>query len=555
MKNLNVLLIPAAALMLFAAVNSAAGQQPLPAMIYGDSLEERCHALVESSDPGFCLAGWTRSYSPGPAHTHKVLVMKTDPAGIPQWARVSIGESDEEARSMVRASDGGYCLTGWTGSYGIGLPNRNLFVTKLDIAGNAQWSYVWGWMMDDEAYSIVQTFDGGYAVAGLTHSFGPAPYPNVLVASFAANGFLRWARVYWAVPAHVEDEGYAIVQTPDSGFAVVGRAKVSSPATFDPFVLKTDKSGVLQWAYFSPGSDADDEGYAATLTLAGTIVVGGWTRSYGTMPPTRADIFIAEFQPGGAPTWSRTFGWPDGDEQLLEDRALCTAHDGGVAACGLTTSVGPGIPNPNFLLLKLDGLGNLQWCRSHPSAHDPGLLTDEGHPVVQARTRDYAAAGWTNSYNWLGGRDDFHFVVVDSLGNREVCVEPQLPIVGDMPWLAFEMEDSVVFLEPDSMPLVPVEVGFHPICEPTGAGEAPGPARPRSGARFLPNPATGTVRVTGLAGPARLALYDATGRAVARFELAGRQSERLDVGGLSAGVYLARFEGAAGTDVTRLLVR
>ena len=113
--------------------------------------------------------------------------------------------------------------------------------------------------------------------------------------------FLQWARVYWAFPNHVEDEGYAIVQTPDTGYAIVGRAKVSNPTFFEPFVLKIDQTGAFQWAFFSPGPDADDEGHAATVSLAGTIVAGGWTKSYGTNPPNKADIFVAEFLPGGGP--------------------------------------------------------------------------------------------------------------------------------------------------------------------------------------------------------------------------------------------------------------
>jgi len=555
MKKNDVLVRTAGTMLLLLGFAAPAFSQMLPAMIYGDSLEERCHALVEAYEPGYCLAGWTRSYSPGPAHTHKVLVVKTDPAGLPMWSRVSVGESDEEAHSMVRTMDGGYCLTGWTRSYGVGIPNRNLFVTKLDVAGNPQWSYVWGWMMDDESYSIAQTFDGGYAVAGLTSSFGPAPFPNVLVAKFAANGFLQWARVYWVQPNHVEDEAYAIIQTPDTGYAVVGRAKVSSPTTFDPFVLKIDQAGTLQWAYFSPGPDGDDEGRSVALTRRGQIAVGGWTKSYGTAPFTIADIFVAEFGLPGIVNWSRTYGWPSGDELMLEDRSLVAAHDGTIAGCGATSSVGPGIPNPNFLLFKLDGRGNVQWCRSHPSPHDPGLLSDVGRPMIQDMMFNYAAAGWSNSYAWLGGTDDFHFVVVDSSGNREVCVEPQEPIVDSMPWVEFRMADSAVFLEPDSMPLVPIEVGFHPICEPTGIGEVPGRTPGQSGTRFLPNPTTGPVRVLDLTVPARLVVFDASGREAARFELSGRAGERIDVGQLGAGVYLARLEAATGRSQGRLLIR
>lgn len=57
--------------------------RPLPVRIYGDSLDERAYALVEAVDSGFCLAGWTRSYGPGTPNASNVLIIKTDPEGTP----------------------------------------------------------------------------------------------------------------------------------------------------------------------------------------------------------------------------------------------------------------------------------------------------------------------------------------------------------------------------------------------------------------------------------------------------------------------------------------
>ncbi len=40
------------------------------------------------------------------------------------------------------------------------------WVIKLDANGNVQWQKTYGGRYDDEAYSIQQTSDGGYIVAG-----------------------------------------------------------------------------------------------------------------------------------------------------------------------------------------------------------------------------------------------------------------------------------------------------------------------------------------------------------------------------------------------------
>ncbi len=61
-------------------------------------------------------------------------------------------------------------MAGWTESFGAG--GRDVYVVKLDGAGNVQWTRTIGGGKDDAGHSIVQTVDGGYAVVGWTESFG-----------------------------------------------------------------------------------------------------------------------------------------------------------------------------------------------------------------------------------------------------------------------------------------------------------------------------------------------------------------------------------------------
>jgi len=58
---------------------------------------------------------------------------------------------------------------------------------KLDSAGNVQWAKTIGGRVGDIAYSIIQSSDGGYAVAGRTSSFG-AVDEDMYVVKMDANG-------------------------------------------------------------------------------------------------------------------------------------------------------------------------------------------------------------------------------------------------------------------------------------------------------------------------------------------------------------------------------
>jgi len=464
------------AAVLCAVAAAALAQQP--AMIYGDTLDERALALVESSDSGYCLAGWTRSYGFNAPAFSNILVIKTDPLGVPLWSLVSAGADDEEANSMVRTADGGYALCGWTKSYGPGAPSPNVLVAKLKSAGNLQWAWALGGNADDRAFSIVQTQDSGYALAGYTYTYGPAPYPNLLVMKLKPAGLPQWTRVYWCNPHLGAEEGYSIAETRDGGFAVAGRAEILAAGSFDAYVLKLDPMGNLLWMNFVGGA-ADDEAYSVAEDVQTNVMAAGWTKSYGTNPGVTADIFALQCAPGGTPIWQATYGWAVQDEQLLDDRSLVATTDGGSALCGLTRSVGPGTPSPNFLLLKLTQTGAIQWAYSHPSQNYPGLASDVPYPLIQTAAGGYAAAGWTNSFGFLG-KEDFHFATFSQNGSREICTDSQFPIRDSFPIDGGRMQDEECEFSWDSLLLESENVRYHPICDTAVGVRERRPARAQS---------------------------------------------------------------------------
>jgi hypothetical protein len=522
----------AAVLFVFAATASA--QQP--AMIYGDTLDERALALAEATDSGYCLAGWTRSYGfNAPAFTN-ILVVKTDPLGIPQWSFVSSGYHDEEANSVVRTMDGGFAFCGWTRSYGPSNPIPNVLVGKVTAAGVQQWAWAMGGPGDDRAFSIVQTKDSGYAVVGYTYSFGPPPYPNVLVLRLNPFGLPLWARAYWCQPHLGEDEGYSVVQTVDGGFAVAGRARILRPSDFDAFVLKLNPVGNVTWMNFVAGS-ADDEAYSVAEDVQANIMAAGWTLSYGSSPMVKDDILVFQCAPSGVPLWQSTYGWPVDNEQALGDRSLVATSDGGSALCGLTRSVGPGTPSPNFLLLKLTLVGNIQWAYSHPSQNYPGLASDVPYGLVQTAAGGYAAAGWTNSFAFLG-KDDFQFATFSQNGSREICTDSQLPVKDSCPIDEGQVLDSTCSIEWDSFSLEPVMVDYHPICDSVvGIREQPTRAQSSRGALLAAD------------GRIALVLTQAADVDIRMYATDGRRLAVLARGRLTAGVHQMHLPTTAGPGV------
>jgi hypothetical protein len=103
----------------------------------------------------------------------------------------TIGGSDfDAAYSIIQSSDGGYAVAGETSSFRAG--GSDMYVVKLDSEGNVQWSKTIGGSSTDAAWSIIQSSDGGYAVAGETSSFGADHFDyydlDLYVVKMDANG-------------------------------------------------------------------------------------------------------------------------------------------------------------------------------------------------------------------------------------------------------------------------------------------------------------------------------------------------------------------------------
>ena len=86
------------------------------------------------------------------------------------------GDQDDFAHAVALAGDGGFVIAGETRSYGSG--SQDGWLVKLDSDGEEQWSRTFGGTESDIIYSVQATPDGGYILAGETHSAEGASADN-----------------------------------------------------------------------------------------------------------------------------------------------------------------------------------------------------------------------------------------------------------------------------------------------------------------------------------------------------------------------------------------
>jgi hypothetical protein len=190
------------------------------AKTYGETGGDYASSVQQTSDDGYIVAG----------SMSDVFLIKTDANGNIIWAKTYGGTSWDYAYSVQQTSDGGYIVAGVTYSFGAG--SWDIFLIKTDANGNVVWAKTYGGTSWDYAYSVQQTSDGGYIVAGWTDSFG-AGYADIFLIKTNANGNISWAKTYGGTGG---DYASSVQQTSDGGYIVAGSMN-------DVFLIKTDANG------------------------------------------------------------------------------------------------------------------------------------------------------------------------------------------------------------------------------------------------------------------------------------------------------------------------
>jgi hypothetical protein len=201
--------------------------------------------VIQTSDGGYVPVGRTDSFGAG---SWDFWLVKTDALGVMQWNRTYGGAHYDYAFSVVQTTDGGYAMAGYTQSFGAG--SSDAWLVKTDSSGNVQWSRTYGGTDSDDAWSVVQTADGGYALAGQQRSLTTAGWYDFWLVKTDANGNMQWNKTYGRINW---DIAYSVVQTKDGGYVLAGSTE--SPGAFDAWLVKTDENGNIQWnkTYGGPG--------------------------------------------------------------------------------------------------------------------------------------------------------------------------------------------------------------------------------------------------------------------------------------------------------------
>jgi hypothetical protein len=238
-----------------------------------------------------------------------------------------------------------------------------------------------------EGYSVVQTVDGGYIIAGQQADFrefqphllsGWENYTAWLI-KVAASGNIEWNRTYGKEVGGGR-RAYSVIQTTDSGYSIFGlRPQVGENNAV--FIIKTDSNGDIQWNTTISWSGRIER-FVGTQTNDGGYLVAG-SSAYEEI---KCMAWVIKVDENGISLWNRTFGNFESTQMwTVRARAVAEADDGGCIVAGHWET--------DCWFAKTDANGNLQWNQTYDLQFDDDFSYYTIHSIVQAVDGGYIFAG------------------------------------------------------------------------------------------------------------------------------------------------------------------
>lgn len=278
---------------------------------------------------------------------------------------------------------------------------RGILISLFSLAGfvaNSQtlFSKTFGGERYDHGRSIIETHDSLYVMCGSTSSFNNYD-PDVYLIKTDSLGNYIWSR---AIGGTGFQQGNQVIETKDSGYAVVGHAFSGVNGAYDALVMRTDSAGNLLWTAEIGGSDWDF-GKDIIENNDGTFLITGYTYSNSNGD---ADMMVAKLSPGGTLLWTRNVGGASSDEA----HAIIRHTNDTVYIAGTSESFGYG--GSDMTLCAINEFGDSLWCKNYG-----GALDESAYDMIESVDGSISLFGSTSSFG--AGQLDMWLIDVSPQGD------------------------------------------------------------------------------------------------------------------------------------------
>jgi hypothetical protein len=360
-----------------------------------------------------------------------------------QWLKSLGGNDVDVTRGVCIDNSGNIYITGTFQSTTVinGITyNSNgatdIFIVKMNAAGNYLWIRTFGSSSFDYVFDIDNDINGNIAITGAFRntmvlpgglSITSAASADEFTAKLDTNGNCIWAKTGSGATF---DMGNEINITPQGNILTIGNTEgnitfdgntLTHIDNTDVFFAKYNPSGIFQTAKLFGGigtaqgraiSSDENENILIAGVFTGQMTIG--TNTLNSSNTNDEDCFVAKLDPNGNAIWVKQYGSSIGSDYA---RGIDADAQGNIYVSGVfsgTVNFDGNVLTANgtsdIFLLKYNSVGNIIWIKQIG-----GNFSDEGCEIEVKDNGDVFATGQYsqtivlngNNFNALGARDVF----------------------------------------------------------------------------------------------------------------------------------------------------
>ncbi|MFW9779440.1 MAG: hypothetical protein ACFFE8_11350 [Candidatus Heimdallarchaeota archaeon] len=316
------------------------------------------------------------------------------------WNRTYGGAGDQSGYAMIQTVDGGFAIAGQ--SLSSGMNGSQVMVVKTNASGHEQWNYRFGGnqVIGESANGLTQTSDGGFVLTGWTVSLAvqnettDSYTGDVLLVKIDGSGKEVWKRTFGGTDWDWANE---IIETVDGGFLLGGCTNSYGAGEADFWIIKTDSNGLEEWNYTLGGPTRD---FCDSL-------IETRDRGFALSGSSGDDLWLVKVDASVNQQWDQRLG---GGNRDIGTSVIQTEEGGFVVA---------GVISGNFdyrdaWLVKIDSSGNVEWSQTYGDSP-----VAEAHSVIQTADGGFAFAGYSQEDVDVYADTDLYVVKTDASGSEE----------------------------------------------------------------------------------------------------------------------------------------
>ena len=384
---------------------------------FGGSKNDVAQSVIATLDGGFAVIGYTQSMDGDVSdkldESFDFWVLKFNSEANLEWNKTYGGSGDDRGYDIIQTSDNGFAILGYTdssdGDITINNGFRDFWLAKLDASGNLTWQKSFGFPGADEGTAIIETSDNDFLISGVldvTSSGGQGNLGRFVTEhaggdywaiKVSSSGDLIWSRFYGG---SFTDSPTGIIENNNNEFIFVGGSDsndvdiTNNKGSYDFWVVKSEAGGNMIWEKSFGGSEID-EARGIVSTDDGSHIIVGDTRSNEqdvSLNNGAADLWIIKISDDGDLIWNRSIGGSNFDVS----RSINKTSDSGFIIAGSSRSsdgdVARNQGQNDAWIVKIDTNGQLLW-----ETTVGGSNIDFAYDAVQLANGTIIAVGETSS--------------------------------------------------------------------------------------------------------------------------------------------------------------